>query len=399
MPAAPFHETKASDFPPTDPNHDTVFAPPPEPVTGLGVSRILSPTAGVRVSPLCLGAMSIGDQWSGYMGGRGLDVEAGKAYLDEFVALGGNFIDTANNYQNEQSEFIIGEWLAERGIRDQIVLATKYTTPWKFRAGAKFPGTQVNYGGNSKKSLRLSVEASLRKLQTDYIDILYVHWWDYSTSIEEVMQGLNELVRSGKVLYLGVSDTPAWVVAAANEYAKAHGLAQFVVYQGLWSLSARDLERDIIPMARAYGMAIAPWGALGQGKFKTPEELKERAKLRGNAPPTEHELAVSAALGKVAAEIGGGANPAGVALAWTRAKVANVFPIVGGSSVDQLKENAKALDIKLSDEQVSFLDAAAPFDPGFPFSHFGTDPHYLPGGKPNGFILNASGHIEFNTRL
>ncbi|WOO83840.1 Putative aryl-alcohol dehydrogenase AAD14 [Vanrija pseudolonga] len=391
--SAVFHETKASDFPPTDPNADAnifaVFAPPPPPATALGVSRILAPTAGVRVSPLCLGAMSIGDQWSGYMGGKGLDVEQGKAYLDEFVALGGNFIDTANNYQNEQSEFIIGEWLAERGIRDQIVLATKYTTPYKLRNGAKFPGTQVNYAGNHRKSLRVSVEESLRKLKTDYIDILYVHWWDYSTSIEEVMQGLNDLVRAGKVLYLGISDTPAWIVSAANEYARAHGLSQFVVYQGLWSLNARDLERDIIPMARKYGMAVAPWGVLGQGKFKTPDELKQRAKLRGNAPPTESELKVSAALLKVAEEVGDNASPAGVALAWARAKVPNVYPIVGGASVDQLKDNAKALEIKLSDAQVAFLDESSPFNPGFPFAQFGTDPHYLPGGKPTGFLLNA----------
>ncbi|TXT08606.1 hypothetical protein VHUM_02734 [Vanrija humicola] len=333
--------------------------------------------------------MSIGDQWTGYMGGRGLDTEAGKKYLDEFVALGGNFIDTANNYQSEQSEFIIGEWLEERGNRDQIVLATKYTTPYKFRAGTQFPGSQVNYAGNHKKSLRVSVEDSLRKLRTDYIDILYVHWWDYSTSIQEVMQSLNDLVRSGKVLYLGVSDTPAWIVSAANEYARAHGLAQFVIYQGLWSLIERDLERDIIPMARAYGMAVAPWGVLGRGKFKTPDELKARARLRANEQPTEKELELSAALLKVAEEVGGGAAPAGVAMAWARSKVPNLFPIVGGTSVDQLKENAKALEITLSDEQVAFLDAASPFNPGFPRALFGSDPHYLPGGKPDGFILNA----------
>jgi aryl-alcohol dehydrogenase-like predicted oxidoreductase len=127
------------------------------------------------------------------------------------------------------SEYIVGEWMAARGNRDDIVLATKYTSPWKIRRDAKYPGISVNYIGNSKKSLKLSLDDSLRKLKTDYLDILYVHWWDHTTDIPELMQSLNDVVRSGKVLYLGISDTPAWIVSAANEYARAHGMAQFVV--------------------------------------------------------------------------------------------------------------------------------------------------------------------------
>jgi aryl-alcohol dehydrogenase-like predicted oxidoreductase len=160
----------------------------------------------------------------------------------------GNFIDTANNYQDEQSEKWIGEWMAARKNRDQLVIATKYTTEHRAWELGKGPKT-VNYNGNSKKSLRLSVAGSLKKLDTDYIDLLYVHWWDWSSSIEEVMDSLHILVEQGKVLYLGISDTPAWIVSAANVYARSHGKTQFSVYQGRWNVMQRDFERDISEFA------------------------------------------------------------------------------------------------------------------------------------------------------
>lgn len=163
--------------------------------------------------------------------------------------------------------------MASRGVRDQMVIATKYTTGFRSYTGKK--EIQTNFGGNSFKSMHVSVNASLKKLQTDYIDILYLHWWDFTTSVQEVMQGLNRLVTAGKVLYLGVSDTPAWIVSKANEYARNHGLHQFVVYQGQWAASKRDFERDIIPMVQAEGMALAPWGALGGGNYKTEEQRKQ----------------------------------------------------------------------------------------------------------------------------
>lgn len=153
---------------------------------------------------------------------------------------------------------------------DHPSMATKYTTGYRYHNREKEP-LQSNYVGNSLKSMRVSVDASLKKLKTDYIDLLYVHWWDFTTSVEEVMHGLNSLVLSGKVLYLGVSDTPAWVVVKANDYARTHGLRPFSVYQGKWNAAYRDMEREIIPMCEDQGMAIAPWGPLGQGKFKTKE--------------------------------------------------------------------------------------------------------------------------------
>jgi aryl-alcohol dehydrogenase-like predicted oxidoreductase len=187
--------------------------------------------------------------------------------LDYFYDQGGNFIDTSNNYQDEQSEKYIGEWMEKQGVRDQMVVATKFTTG--YTRASKPNAMHSNYSGNHTKSLHLSIEESLKKLRTSYIDVLYLHWWDFTTSIPEIMKSLNALCDQGKVFYLGVSDTPAWIVSKANQYARDHGLRQFVVYQGLWSAAKRDFERDIIPMCEAEGMGLAPWGALGGGNFKT----------------------------------------------------------------------------------------------------------------------------------
>ncbi|ORY35569.1 putative aryl-alcohol dehydrogenase [Naematelia encephala] len=390
-------EKSSSEYKPVGPNERVspleLFSLPPKPRSELEVYRILGPRAGVRVSPLCLGAMSIGDQWTGYMG-TGLSGEKAFEFLDTFYEAGGNFIDTSNNYQDEQSEMIIGEWMEKRGIRDQIVLATKYTTCPVDRATGRFKGLSVNYGGNHGKSLKISVQESLKKLKTDYIDLLYVHWWDYGTSVQEVMENLNVLVKSGKVLYLGISDTPAWIVAQANQWANDHGLTPFSVYQGRWSLGDRAIERDIIPMCRSLGLSLAPYGVLGQGKFKTPQELEKRS-LRGGAKPTEEQIKLSKALQEVAEEIGNGATLTGVALAWARQNMTYCFPILGGTNIDHLKANIAALDIELSPEQLAKLSAAGPVDLGFPYDHFGTDPHYNPGGQPNSFIMNTVANFKF----
>ncbi|TBU30605.1 Aldo/keto reductase [Dichomitus squalens] len=365
--------------------------PPPQPANELGRYRLLSPSAGVRVSPLCLGAMSLGQAWSGMMGGGTTEEEAFK-FLDTYWENGGNFIDTANSYQNQESEKLVGAWAKARGIRDQLVIATKYTIGYK----NEDPEIQlkVNYQGNHRKSLVLSVEDSLKKLQTNYIDLLYLHLWDYSTSIPEIMQALDSLVKANKVLYLGISDTPAWIVVKANEYARAHGMAQFVVYQGLWSLATRDLEREILPMCRAEGMGIAPWGVLGQGKFKTEAEIKSRSTLRYNTPQTAEEKSVSAVLEKVANEVGNGVSLGAVAIAWALQKSPYVFPIVGGRNTQQLEEVIKALDIVLTPEQMKSLEEATPFVLGFPYLPlFGTDPA-LGDGRGN-FFVSSAGTVKF----
>ncbi|KAI3548781.1 aryl-alcohol dehydrogenase AAD14 [Colletotrichum abscissum] len=353
------------------------MAEAPEPPTELGRLRVLSPNAGIRVSPLALGAMSIGEAWAEAMGA--MNKEQSYKLLDAFVESGGNFIDTANGYQDEQSEKWIGDWMKERGNREQIVLATKYTSDYQSHALGK--GHTANFTGNHRRSLHVSIRDSLKKLGTDYIDILYLHWWDYTTSIKEIMDSLHILVEQGKVLYLGISDTPAWVVSAANTYAVDHGKTPFSVYQGRWSVMHRDFERDILPMAHTFGMALCPWDVLGSGKFQSKKALEERKKagegLRSfvsTGEQTEMEVKMSEALEKVAGEHGTESVTA-IALAYVRSKAPNVIPIVGGRKVEHLKANIDALKIKLTDEQIAFLESVKPFDVGFPGNFLGPDPN------------------------
>ena len=319
------------------------------------------------------------------------------ALLDFFYSQGGNFIDTANNYQNEQSELWIGEWMASKkdvpGFRDQMVIATKFTTGYQSYKGSD-KIIQSNYLGNNAKSLRLSVEASLKKLQTDYIDLLYVHWWDFTTSIPELMLSLNTIVEQGKVLYLGVSDTPAWIVSKANEYARQQGLRQFVVYQGKWSAADRDFERDILQMTAAEGMGLAPWGALGGGNFKTHEQReKSKGEGRNMGEATENQMLVADALAKIASR----KNTAltSVALAYVMHKAPYVFPIVGGRKIEHLKGNIEALGLELSAQDMEEIEDAAPFDVGFPLNFLGMGKKNGARGPEDVFLTNLVGHFDY----
>lgn len=333
--------------------------------------------------------MNFGEAWSDRLGECNKETSFGM--LDYFFEHDGNFIDTANNYQDEETEKWLGEWMESRQNRDQIVLATKFTSPYPSE-----PVTiKSNYVGNSSKSLRVSLEASLKKLQTTYIDLLYIHWWDFTTSIPEIMKALHHLVASGKVLYLGISDTPAWIVSKANEYARQQGLTQFSVYQGLWNAAVRDFERDIIPMCESEGMALAPWGALGQGAFMNPEdyEKKEDGRKKGQS---ENVKNVSAALDKLAKEKG--TLITSIALAYVRHKSPYVFPIVGGRKIEHLKSNIEALSIELSDEEIDEIDSAAPFEHGFPLSfifEFGGGPKYnMRMGPGDIFYMRSAGSLD-----
>ncbi|KAK2594246.1 hypothetical protein QQS21_008025 [Conoideocrella luteorostrata] len=241
-----------------------------------------------------------------------------------------------------------------------MVIATKYTT--NFKAGPHQPRIMANFVGNGTKSLQISVNASLQKLQTDYIDVLYVHWWDYSASIPEVMQSLNQLVASGKVLYLGISDAPAWIASKANEYARNHGLRQFSVYQGRWSAACRDLERDIIPMCKAEGMAITPWGSLGGGSFKSERARRLNDGRKGE--PSHADISVSRALEAIAGRKN--TTITSIALAYVMHKTPYVFPVVGGRKIEHLRANIEALTIGLTDEEIQEIESAVSFDLGFP---------------------------------
>ncbi|RDX42505.1 aryl-alcohol dehydrogenase [Lentinus brumalis] len=364
---------------------------PPVPKTKLGRYRQLCPLAGIHVSPIALGGMSIGDKWA-TLGMGAMDRESSFKLLDAYYDAGGNFIDTANNYQEGSSEEFIGEWMEKRGIRDQMVIATKYTTMSNMMDISIQQKAQ--YVGNNIKSMHISVETSLKRLRTSYIDILYVHWWDWTCKIEEVMNGLHHLVASGKVLYLGISDAPAWVVSKANMYARTTGKTPFVIYEGAWSVLQRDIERDIIPMAKEEGMAIAPWNVLAAGKIRTDAEEqarretgeKGRSFLGRDWERSENEKRVAKVLEEVAADVGASTIQT-VAIAYVMQKVPYVFPIIGGRKVEHLQANIKALDISLTEEHVKKIEDAVPFTPGFPYNVIGDGSQYS-----LGFAL--AGHFD-----
>ncbi|GJJ13408.1 hypothetical protein Clacol_007662 [Clathrus columnatus] len=346
------------------------YISPPPPPTKLGRYRVLSPNASVYVSPLQLGGASIGDKWSNIGMGK-MDKDASIKLLDAYYDAGGNFIDTSCNYQDGTSEEFIGEWMEKRGIRDEMVIATKYSS--FFKRGDPSVSIKVNYVGNGHKSLHLSVEGSLKRLRTTYIDILYVHWWTWDSSIEEVMSSLHNLVVARK----GISDTPAWIVVKANQWAKFHGKTPFCVYQGRWNILDRSFERDIIPMAKAEGLALAPFGVLAEGRIRTDEEERRRKETGENGRSiavssnlvawerNEDERKVCKKLEEIANELGA-KNITSIAIAYVMHKAPYVFPIIGGRKVEHLQSNVEALDIKLTPEHIKSLESLFPFEPGFP---------------------------------
>lgn len=289
--------------------------------------------------------------------------------LDYFFSEGGNFIDTANGYQDGDSETWLGEWMAQHKVRDQMVIATKFTTNYQIHLGSK-GRINANFGGCSIKSLHTSVATSLERLQTNYIDILYVHWWDHATSVQELMLALNDLIKQGKVLYLGISDAPAWYVAKCNEFARCKGLRPFVVYQGQWSAANRSFERDILGLCEHDGMAIAPWGALGGGTFKTEDQTQATAG-EGRIPRvvSPNAKAITEVLGKIAKRKD--TLLTSVALAYVMHKAPYVYPICGGRKIEHLKGNIDALALELSVEDIKEIEDAVPFDHGFPTALIG----------------------------
>ncbi|GAA5873967.1 hypothetical protein JCM8547_001590 [Rhodosporidiobolus lusitaniae] len=371
----------------------------PSQTSPLARHRLLAPSAAVRVSPLCLGTMTFGDAHSDRYGV--CNKETSFKILDTFVKNGGNFLDTANTYRAGESEEWLGEWMEARGNRDQLVLATKYTN--SYRPDADEP--QSTYIGNGVKSMKLSLESSLKRLRTSYLDVFYVHVWDFTTSISELMLGLNDLVRAGKVLYLGISDTPAWVVSKCNQYARVHGLRQFSLYQGMWSAVMRDFEREIIPMAIDEGMALCPYGALNQGRFQTREGFAEREKGdhegRNFIPTSQRDKDVSAVLEDLAAKRNDGTSLLNIALAYVLQKAPYVFPILGARKVEHLEGNIPALEVILTDEEISAIEGAYPFEHGFVADFLSgalfdpKKPHVMVSGPQDIWLLNTKAKVDY----
>ena len=308
--------------------------------------------SGLRVSELALGTMTFGEDW-----GWGASYEASQAMFDAYLEAGGNFIDTSVNYTNGSSEEFVGR--LAHGRRDSLVLATKYSLSRNW--------DDVNAGGNSRKNLRLSVETSLRRLQTDYIDLLWLHMWDHMTPADEVMRGMDDLVRAGKVLYLGISDTPAWIVSRLNTMADLMGWSPFVCLQVPYSLASRDVERELLPMARSLGLAVTPWGIIGggvlSGKYTEPNDEPRRYEQVRIRERTQQTLAV---LDVLATETG--SSKAQIAAAWIRQQQprAQIIPILGARNLDQLSGLLKIIEINLTDEQLARLDEVSRIEMGFP---------------------------------
>ncbi|MEP7363560.1 MAG: aldo/keto reductase [Acidobacteriota bacterium] len=309
--------------------------------------------SGLRVSELCLGTMTFGEEW-----GWGSSEEESRKVFDSFSEAGGNFFDTADGYTNGSSERMLGSFLGPE--RERYVVATKYSFNTR-------PG-DPNAGGNHRKHMVESLEGSLKRLGLEYVDLFWMHAWDQFTPVDEVMRALDDLVRSGKILYAGISDTPAWVVSQANTIAELRGWTRFAGLQIEYSLLERTAERDLLPMAQAMGLAVTAWGGLGSGiltgKYKNAAPTDDRRLDKTDFTPlTERNLGIADLVGDVAAEIGCKASQ--LALAWIRSRP-NVIPIIGARTKKQLEDNLGCLEVELPPVALDRLNQATAIDLGFP---------------------------------
>src|SRR5215467_11018708 len=348
--------------------------------------------SGLRVSEICLGTMTFGEEW-----GWGSPKDESRKVLDRFVDSGGNFVDTASNYTTGTSEKYLGEFIS--GDRDRYVIATKYTS--NIRAG------DPNAGGNQRKNMMQSLERSLRSLNTDYVDLYWIHAWDQMTPIEETMRALDDMVRLGKVLYIGISDAPAWVVSQANTLANLRGWTEFIGIQIEYSLLERTSERELLPMARSLDIGVTSWSPLGggvlTGKYNTdgtnkPQQKKNThstnvEKASGNSRLevvrqtgmsemadimlTEHNLVVAEEVVNIAKEIG--RSPAQVALNWVRQQntynklTTKIIPIIGARNTRHLDDNLACLEFELSEEHIKRLNEVSKIELGFPHDFLTSD--------------------------
>ncbi|MBB3233657.1 aldo/keto reductase [Phyllobacterium endophyticum] len=323
--------------------------------------------SGLRVSPLALGTMTFGQDW-----GWGADPCEAKRIFDAYSDRGGNFVDTSVNYTNGASERILGSLVKDKSER--TVIATKFTM-------ARDPAN-VNSGGNHRLNLVRSVETSLRQLDTDRIDLFYLHVWDFTTTPEEVLRALDDLVRSGKILYVGICNTPAWRVAQMQTLADLRGWSPFVALQIGYSLVERTVEHELLPMAQAMGLGVLPWSPLGggilTGKYSRADlsddnnanvSATRKGVIASSGHLNEHSLLVADIVGDVAKELG--ASCSQVALAWTLQNPAVVSPVMGARTLKQAEDNFGALSVAFTDDHLDRLNRASAVPPIFPENFIG----------------------------
>ena len=316
--------------------------------------------SGLRVSEVCLGTMTFGEDW-----GWGSPKEESRKVYNAFLEAGGNFIDTANIYTKGTSELFLGEFM--HGHREKVVLATKFTN--------SLPTTDPNASGNHRKNMVQACEASLKRLNTDYIDLYWVHIWDQITPVEEVMRALDDPVRQGKILYTGVSDMPAWVAAKANTLADFRGWTPFVGLQIEYSLIERTPERELLPMAADIGMGVTAWSPLAGGMLTGKYTESGSSGGRYDTPEMRQFLASGSRVDQTVNEVKAvagecGRSSAQVALAWLMQRPHSVIPIVGAKTLTQLQDNLASVDLKLDPAHLRRLDEASQIEMGFPHDFY-----------------------------
>jgi aryl-alcohol dehydrogenase-like predicted oxidoreductase len=314
--------------------------------------------SGLRVSELCLGAMTFGTSW-----GWGSDRDESRAVFDAFAEAGGTFIDTAYIYTEGESERMLGDFV--RSDRGHFVLSTKYGTMNK---------PDVTVTGGSRKAMRHAVDESLRRLGTDYIDLYWLHAWDPRTPVDELMRGLDDLVSAGKVLYVGVSNVPAWQVARCNTLADLHGWSPFVGLQTEYNLLERTAERELLPMAEELDLAVTAWSPLASGVLSGKYDQGATASgRRSDRPLSEREAKVAALVNEIAREVGAPTSAVAIAALRLLRPEALIIPLLGARTVDQLRENMACLDVALSKEQLAKIDEATAVSLGSPHEMLDTD--------------------------
>ncbi len=321
-------------------------------------------SSGLRVSELCLGTMTFGTSW-----GYGTDYEGSRAIYQRYTEAGGNFFDTANRYTEGESEVFLGRLVREFGHRDTAVVATKYSLVTEMG--------RINDGGNHKKNLVQSVEGSLRRLQMDYIDLLYVHAWDFTVTPETLMRSLDDMVRQGKVLHVAISDAPAWQVARCNTIAQMRGWSPFTAFQAEYSLITRDVERDILPLCVEDNMPLIAWGPLGGGAL-TGKYVKDANTTGRVKPDSKRRSPKSTDMARLVVDLAAQRNvpPAAVALRWLMQGPGNILPVVGARNADQLSESLACVGWNLDETELSALQNISAIDIGWPHDFLRSDTVY-----------------------